>query len=70
MGLAQYKEAARPTVVYVACLLTAAITAAVIFQVPVPAGVTMEILGPLWAYAGYYAKQRTVEKVSSSDGAP
>lgn len=66
MSVKLYKEAARPTAVYAAIVATLIIVVAMVCGRPIPAGVAMEVLGPVWAYAGYYARQRTQEKLQTN----
>lgn len=59
-----YTSRARPTCVYAACIITAAMAVAMIFSIKLDTGAVATIIAPLWTYAGFYAWNRTQEKIA------
>ncbi len=59
----KFTSRARPSLLYLAGLITAALAVGVIFQVKIDTGAVAELLIPLWGHAGFYAYQRTKEKL-------
>ena len=55
---------ARPTQVYLAGFITAAIAVAMIFGAKLDTGAILTIIGPLWGNAAFYTHNRTREKMN------
>lgn len=62
----KYQSRARPTAVYAACAITTAFAGAAIAGIALDHAFVGEIMTPLWSYAGFYAWQRTKEKVAGA----
>ena len=64
----KFVSRARPTLLYLAGLITAALAAAKIFGVVINNDVIW-LIGPMWGQAGWYTYQRTREKLNGGNGA-
>jgi hypothetical protein len=61
----KFTSRARPSLLYLAGLITAAMAGAVILGRPLNTDALSYIMLPLWGHAGFYAYQRTKEKVAT-----
>lgn len=61
----KYTSRARPTGVYAATVITAALAVAMICGVKLDTGEIVTLLAPLWGSASFYAYQRTREKLAA-----
>jgi hypothetical protein len=68
MTESKYQTLARPTQLYVACLVTTAFAGAEIAGIHIDPGAMSMLLGSAWAGAAWYTKQRTTEKLAGRAG--
>ncbi len=64
----KFTSRARPFGVYVACLITTGLAAAIIAGVHLDTGAVVTLIAPLWGQTAWYTYQRTREKLGSGNG--
>lgn len=63
----KFTSRARPALLYLAGIITAALAVAKIFGVPINSDVIW-LIGPMWGQAGWYTYNRTKEKMNGGQG--